>query len=111
MHGGLYFRIGHQRQIDQALDRAPTEGLPDSLVFGLDLLGGWVCRQVNAEPAQAGERTVDGLRVFALQYMLIDLQAGGVRDLDVGSPAPKQLPNELVSPFEVTAQKLALRTF
>ena len=49
LHGGLQFRIGHQRQIDQALDRAPIEGLPDRLVFGLDLLRGGVCRQVNAE--------------------------------------------------------------
>jgi hypothetical protein len=42
-----------------------------------------VRRQVNAEQAQARERAVDGLRVFALQYMQIDLQAGGVRELDV----------------------------
>jgi hypothetical protein len=42
-----------------------------------------VCRQVNAEPTQAHERGVDGDRVFARQFMLIDLQAGGIRELDV----------------------------
>ena len=83
LHGCLYFRIGHQRQIDQTLDRAPAEGLPHRLVFGPDLLEGRVCRQVNAEQAQARERAVDGLRVLARQYMQIDLQAGGVRELDV----------------------------
>ena len=48
-HGSLQSWIGHQRQIDQALDQAPIEGLPNRLVFGLDLLEGRVCRQVDAE--------------------------------------------------------------
>ena len=34
----LQFRIGHQRQVDQVLDRTPVQGLPDRLVFSLDLL-------------------------------------------------------------------------
>ncbi len=67
LHRSLQFRIGHYRQIDQALDRAPIEGLPDRLEFGLDLLEVRVCRQVNAEQAEARERAVDGLREFALQ--------------------------------------------
>ena len=111
LHGGLQFRIGHQRQIDQALDRAPIEGLPDRLVFGLDLLPGRVCRQVNAEQAQARERAVDGLRVFPLHDMELDLQAVGGRDVDVRRPAPQQLPNQLLGLLEVTGQKLALRAF
>jgi hypothetical protein len=53
LHRGLQFWIGHYRQIDQALDRAPIEGLPDRLVFGLDLFPGRVCRDFDV--AQAGE--------------------------------------------------------
>jgi hypothetical protein len=57
LYGGLHFRIGHQRQLDQALDRSAIEGLPDRLVFGLGLFPGRVCgrsmpksrRQVSAE--------------------------------------------------------------
>src|ERR1700691_1246754 len=37
-HCGLQFRVGHQRQIDQILDRAWVEIAPECLVFGLDLL-------------------------------------------------------------------------
>jgi hypothetical protein len=53
LHRGLLFRIGHQRQIDQGLDRAAIEELPDRLVFGQDLFPGRMCRDVNAEQAQA----------------------------------------------------------
>src|SRR5271156_4350130 len=60
LHGCLYFRIGHQRQIDQTLDRVPAEGFPHRLVFGPDLLESRMCRQVNAEQTQASERAVDG---------------------------------------------------
>ena len=67
LHRSLQFRIGHYRQIDQALDRAPIEGWPECIVFGLNLLPRRVCRDVNAEQAQARERAVDGLREFALQ--------------------------------------------
>ncbi len=74
LHGGLQFRIGHQRQINQALDRAPIEGLPDRLVFGLDLLLGRVRRKVNAEQAQAGECAVHSLRVLRLRDVELDLQ-------------------------------------
>src|ERR1700675_2341116 len=64
MHGGLHFRVGHQRQVDQVLNRAPIEIPPDRLVFGLDLLPGRVRRDVDAEQAQARERAGHGLRVF-----------------------------------------------
>src|SRR5712691_9418087 len=66
LHGGLQFRIGHERQIDQALGRASIEGLQDCLVFGPDLLEGRVCRQVNAEQVQARERAGHGLGIFRL---------------------------------------------
>jgi hypothetical protein len=59
LHGGLQFRIGHQWQIDQA----PIQGLPDLLVFELDLLPGRVRRQVSAKQAHARQRIVDGLGV------------------------------------------------
>jgi hypothetical protein len=111
LHNGLQLRIGHQRQIDQALDRAPIEGLPSRLVFGLDLIPGRVCGQVNAEQAKTRERAVDGLRGFALHNMQIDLQAGGVRELHGRSSALEQLHNQLVGFFEITAQDLALRAF
>jgi len=51
--------IGHHRQIDQALDRAPIEVLPDCRVFGLDLLQVGV-PAVNAEQLEARERALDG---------------------------------------------------
>jgi hypothetical protein len=44
------------------------------LVFGLDLLPGRVCRYVNAEQAKARERGVDGLLVFRLYDIELDLQ-------------------------------------
>ena len=56
------------------LGGAPIEGLPDRLIFGLDLLEGWVCRQVNAERAQARERAGHSLLVFRLYDMELDLQ-------------------------------------
>ena len=70
-----------------------------------------MCRQVNAEQTQARERAVDGYRVFARQYMQIDLQAGGVRELDVRSRALQELHNQLRGLFQATAEKLALRAF
>jgi len=69
LHGGLQFRIGQERQIDQALDRAPIEGLPDRLVFGLDLLPGRVCRQVNAE--QALTKDTVPVNVDAIVFWLV----------------------------------------
>jgi hypothetical protein len=48
-HSGLQFRIGHQWQIDQALNRPLIEGLRDRLIFGLGLFRGWVSRQVDVE--------------------------------------------------------------
>ena len=82
MHRGQHVRIGHQRQIDQVLDRALIEGLPDRLVFGLGLLPGRVRREVNAEQAQAREHAVDGLRVLRLQDMESDLQVVDGRLVD-----------------------------
>ena len=86
LHGGLQFRIGHQRQIDQALDRAPTESLPDRLVFGLDLLLGRMRGHVDAKPAQARERGGHSLLVFRLHDMELDLQMidGGLVDFRRG---------------------------
>ena len=47
----------------------PSRILPDRLVFGLDLLLGRVCRDVDAEQAQACERTGHSLWVFRLHSM------------------------------------------
>src|SRR5258708_35318575 len=58
--------MGHPRQIDQALNRASIEGLPDRLVFALDLFPGRVRRNINPEQAQARERTLHGLRLFGI---------------------------------------------
>ena len=66
MDRGLHFRIGHYRQIDQALGRAPIEDLPDRLVFGLDLFPGRVCRQVDAEQAEPDECGGYSLHVLRL---------------------------------------------
>jgi len=73
LHDDLQFRIAHQGQINQALDRAPIEGLPDRLVFGLDLLLGRVGREVDAEQAQAHECAVHGLRVLRLRDVVLNL--------------------------------------
>ena len=62
--GGLLFRIGHQRQIDQTLDRAPVEVLPEHLVFGLDPFPGGVRRNIDAEQSQAREPGGRRSRVF-----------------------------------------------
>jgi hypothetical protein len=111
LHGRLQFRIDHQRQIDQALDRAAIEGLPDLLVFGLDPLQGRVCRQVNAEQAEARERGGQSLLEFRLHDMEPDLQVVDGRLVDFRRSALQQLHNQLLGFFEVTAQKLALRSF
>src|SRR5580704_858130 len=55
-HRSLQFRIGHQRQINQAFNGAPVESLRQSLAFALDLLLGGVSWQVDAESAQASKR-------------------------------------------------------
>ena len=87
LHGGRQLRVGHQRQIDQALDRAPTESLPDRFVFGLDLLLGGMRRHVDAQPAQAGERGVHSVLDFRLHDMELDLQMvdGGLVDFRRGA--------------------------
>ena len=85
--------------------------LPDRLVFGLDLLPGRVCRDVDAEQAQARERAVDGLRVFRLHDMELDLEMIDGRLVDFRRPALQQLHNHLLGLFEVAGQKLALRAF
>jgi hypothetical protein len=93
LHRGLLFRIGHQRQIDQALDRAAIEGLPDRFVFDLDLIPGRMFRDVNAEQAQARQRASHGLRVLRLDGVEQDLQMvdGGL--VDFRRPALQQLHN------------------
>src|SRR5277367_6633302 len=83
LHGGLQFRIGHQREVDQALDRASIEGLPDRLVFGLDLIPSWVCGDVDAELAQAGECAVDSLLDFRLHDVQLDLKVINSRAIDL----------------------------
>ena len=85
--------------------------MPDRLVFGLDLLPGRVCRQVDAEQAQARERAGHGLLVFRLHDMEQDLQVVDGRLVDFRRRALQQLRNQLLGFVEVTAQKLALRAF
>ncbi len=111
LHGGLQCRIGHQRQIDQALDSPPIEGLPDRVVFGLDLLPRRVCRQVNAEQAQARKRAGHRLLVFRLHDMKLELHAVDGRLVDFRGAALQQPHDQLLGFSEVTAQKLALRAF
>ncbi len=93
LHGGLQFRICHQRQINQALDRAPVEGLPDRLVFGQDLLLGRARRKVNAEQAQARECAVHSLRVLRLRDVELDLQVVDGRLIDFRFRALQQPDN------------------
>src|SRR3984957_19325039 len=69
LHCGLQFRIGHQRQIDQALDRAPGECPPDRVVFRLDLRRGRVRRHLDAEQTQARECAIDCFGIFRLACM------------------------------------------
>lgn len=68
LHSGQQFRIGHQRQIDQALDRTFLQIAPHCIVFGLDLFPGRVRRDIDAEKAQAGEGAVDGLGSSQLPF-------------------------------------------
>src|SRR5580700_2115234 len=74
LYGGLQYRIGHRRQIDQALDRTPIEDLPDRFVFGLDVLLGGMRRYVDAQPAQACEPSGYSVVGFRLQSMEPNLQ-------------------------------------
>src|SRR5260370_6063802 len=78
-HSGLQFRIGHQRQVDQAVDLALRQVAPDRLILRLNLLLGRVCREVDAEQAQTRENAVDGLRVLGPHDMKLELQMAGGR--------------------------------
>src|SRR5471032_413251 len=88
-HRGLQFRIGHQRQVDQTLDRVPSQVAPDRIVFRLDLFLGRVCREVNAEQSQARKRAVDALRVLGPRDMQLDLQVVDGYLADFGRAAPQ----------------------
>ena len=74
LHGSLQFRIGHQRQVNQALDRVSLQIAPERLVFGLNLFPSRMRRDVNAEQTQAGERAGHGLGVFPVHDMQLDLE-------------------------------------
>ena len=88
MHRGLQFRIGHQRQVDQILNRAPIEIPPERFVFGLGLFPGRVCRDVDAEQAQARERAVNGLRVLPLHDLQVDFEMINGRLIDFRGASP-----------------------
>ena len=111
MHRGLQFRIGYYRQIDQALDRAPIEGLPNRLVFGLYPFPSRACRDVDTKQTEAFERDGHGLRVLRLHGMEQDLQVVGCRLVDFRLPSLLQLPNQSLGCVEVTGQKLTFRAF
>ncbi len=95
-HRGVQFRIVHQRQVDQVLDRAPLQVAPDLLVLGLDLRRVRVCRKVDAEQAQASECAVDGLWIFHFHDLQLDLQLVDGRPVDVRRRALQQLSNQLL---------------
>jgi hypothetical protein len=58
-----------------------------------------MCRQVNAEQAQAHERARYSLLVFRLHDVELDLQVVDRRLVDFRSPALKQLPDQLFGFF------------
>jgi len=70
-----------------------------------------MCRDVNAEQAQARESAGHGLFVLRLDGVEQDLQVvdGGL--VDFRRPALQQLRGQLLGCVEVTGQKLALRAF
>ena len=83
IHGGPHFRIAHQRQIDQTLDRLALKVVPDRLRFGLDMLPGRVGRDVDAEKAQAGDCAGHGLRAFRPHDMQLHFEMMDGRLVDV----------------------------
>jgi len=52
-HRRLHLDVGHERQVDQALDRPVTETGPDLRVLGVDLFARGMGRHLDAEEAQA----------------------------------------------------------
>ncbi len=79
IHGGPNFRIGRQRQIDDALDRPLAERLPHLFILALDLVLGWMRRQVDAESSQTRQCAFDCLRVLRLDQVQFDFQTVGSR--------------------------------
>ncbi len=70
-----------------------------------------MCWKVDAEQAQARERTGHRLRVFSPHDMQLDRQVVGSRLVNFRCASMQQLHNQLLAFFKVTAQKFALRAF
>src|ERR1700740_2105467 len=49
LHGGLLFRVAHQRQLNKTLDRAVTQVLPNLFVVDFHLFPAWMRRNVDAK--------------------------------------------------------------
>src|ERR1700754_1765382 len=107
-HRNQHFGVGHERQVDQALDRPSVEVLPDFLIFRLHFFARRMRRHVDAEQTQAFERTADRARVFRPHDMKIDLESAHRPHVDSGSASGKKLRDEPFRFFEFSVEKFTL---
>ena len=75
-------RVGHQRQIDELLDRAASEPGPRPFVLGSRFLFGRIRRPLHAQMAEVAEPDVDRPVARAQRRVQIQPQAGDGRLID-----------------------------
>src|SRR5712671_3540417 len=110
-HGGVHFRVSHQRQVNETFDRLFFQVSPDYLVLGLDFFASGMSRHFDAEEVQALESDVNTLRYFRFYEMQMNLEAVGGRLVDFRRASRQQLRDESFGLVEVPVQVFALRTF
>src|SRR5262249_16338704 len=54
------FRVAHQWQLNEFLDGPASKLMPDSIVFALHLIAGWMRRPVRAAAAEIFEADLHG---------------------------------------------------
>ena len=109
VHGRTPVRIAHQRQIEQRLDRARVEPLPQVVIFLPDVIRRGTQRPVAVDPLQVIAPHRDGAVAQVQRRIEIDAHASDGRRVDDGLCASRQHGEVLSRQRQLPGQILALR--
>ena len=109
VHGRTPVRIAHQRQIEQRLDRARVEPLPQVVIFLPDVIRRRTQRPLAVDPLQVIAPHRDGAVAQVQRRIEIDAHASDGRRVDDGLCASRQHGEVLSRQRQLPGQILALR--
>ena len=110
-HGRAYFRIGHQRQVEQAFDRSFAKIAPNCVILGLNLLASGMRRHFDVEKPQTLKCAANTVGLFRFDNMQNDLETVCGRFVDSRPTFLDQKTNEFLGFIEVSAEEFTFRAF